>query len=158
MLTSALVKTPEERGPIGNWAREQRLSRDWTPEELVERLARVGPRLKASSYRGIESGARRASDAVRIALERVFDSQAPKERPADLTTLVEALAAQTASITALVEELRLDREARKGIEQGAERAVARLAALQPPEESPAPSPPRPPRGTRHGSPVGSRGR
>jgi hypothetical protein len=105
------VKSDAERGPIGAWAYRERRRKGWTVEEAVLQLeAKTGARLKAVSLRGIEAGPKPPSSEVRHALEEIYGSRAPDPQPiTTLADLVVALAAQTAALNALVEELRAGR-------------------------------------------------
>lgn len=52
----ARIKTDQERGPIGTWLKRERLSRDWSPERVVEALRDVtGTVIRVDYYRQVEA-------------------------------------------------------------------------------------------------------
>jgi hypothetical protein len=101
------VKTPEERGPVGAWAYDERDRRDWSVEEAVDQLRSSGVQISASYLRAIESGNKPASSRVRRGLEALYGS-APVihvAAPNDMQELVTALHAQTDAINRVVDLL-----------------------------------------------------
>lgn len=130
------MKTPEQRGPIGNWTRERRLAKGMSPEQVVDQLVRFGVHIKASSYRGVESGARRPGGEALAALEQLWGSEAPKPEVVSTGDLVAALQAQTAVISELVEALRQMTVERPATDEATVRAMveALLRVARPGDE------------------------
>lgn len=92
------MKNDTERGPLGAWARKERLALGLSVEQVVERLADRGAVVDPAYLRAIESGSKRPrqdSDIV-AALGGVYRSTVPGEgaptQPAtDMGSLVSAL-------------------------------------------------------------------
>ena len=131
------MKTPEQRGPIGTWARNERERKNWKLKDVLDALHKQGLRINDSSYRGIESGARRPGAEVLAALEKAFGSQAPRPRQADSGEILAALAAQTEAITAqtqainaLVARLEMMTEVQQGQTDGLLQAVSEVVGAQ----------------------------
>jgi transcriptional regulator with XRE-family HTH domain len=70
------VRTPAQRGPIGNWLRDERIARGWTSASVARRhLARSGIRVAESVYAEWESGTRIPSERQQEALEGFYGSK-----------------------------------------------------------------------------------
>jgi hypothetical protein len=108
---SRAPKSDRERGPIGAWARAERLR--WglrNAEEGVERIrALTGYRMRADYLRGIEAGTNRPGPETLKALETTYQSKAPRDQRENVDELVErlivALNGHAESNWALVKEL-----------------------------------------------------
>ena len=84
------VKTPEERGTIGQWLRDARLARKWTQARAREEIARqTGVVVNPTSYGLWESGAREPSPENLELLERVFGAAPRPPMPPDLAAQVD---------------------------------------------------------------------
>jgi hypothetical protein len=100
------VKTPEERGPIGQWAWEQRHAHGWSDHDVVLKLATEHYiAMRDSSYRGIEAGQYRPGAEVLAALEAIYGTSAPEVAPRTAPAGDEALRASVASLEATVATL-----------------------------------------------------
>jgi len=111
------VRTPAQRGPVGNWLRDERLSRGWKQETARANLARAGISIPASVYAEFESGTRVPSEE-RIQAIAAYYGSSPAESPAEATpaglsdliaTLVTAFETQAHAIMSLTEEIRQSR-------------------------------------------------
>lgn len=117
------VKTAAERGPIGAWAYESRDAADLSPEEVAERLTRMGQPVLAATIRGIEGGSKKPSRRLLKGLATIYGSVPPGEpvpEPVDLGHLVRA-------INDLVTEMRLARERDQDAAAAMQRAATALA-------------------------------
>jgi transcriptional regulator with XRE-family HTH domain len=57
------MRTPAQRGPIGNWLRDERIARGWTNAATARaNLERAGIRVAPSVYAEWESGTRLPSE------------------------------------------------------------------------------------------------
>lgn len=103
------MKSPEQRGPVGAWAYEERDRRDWSVERTVEELARQGVSISTSYLRSIESNSKPASGRVLRALKKLYESAPPEAGQPnggpDIGELVTAIREQTAAIDRLVTSL-----------------------------------------------------
>ena len=116
----AAVRTPAQRGRIGNWLRDERLARGWSQKVARQNLAAAGVPVAESVYAEWESGTRVPNDVNQGRLEAFFGpvTESPAEAtPAGLFTellglqqqLVMAFETQAEAVMALVEEMRLSR-------------------------------------------------
>lgn len=118
--------------PVSEWIKAERKRRGWKVEELSRRLIDAGYPAEINTVRVWEARSGRPPKADTISgLERLFGSQAPRERESetDLSALVAALDRQTAAITALADEIRADRS-RQGIAPEAVTAFLRQLASE----------------------------
>lgn len=79
------VKSDTERGLWGAWARRERLSREWSADEVAQRVEReAGVKMDVATLRGIEGGSKKPSVRLQDALALVFGSR-PKgtDRPVE---------------------------------------------------------------------------
>lgn len=103
------LKTDEERGYIGAWMRRERESRNWTQDEMPQRLAPLGYSVRADYYRQVEAGKKPGPDFL-ATLVRLFGSEpqpfpAKSEAPtssSDIGALVAAIREQNEINRALV--------------------------------------------------------
>lgn len=107
------MKTPAQRGVVGNWLRQQRMERGWeTARKALHNLKLAGIDIHESVYREWESGARLPADE-RLAELVAFYGSSPYAPPADSAhtdaggALVEAINRQTAAIEAQTQMLAL---------------------------------------------------
>lgn len=97
--------------PIAAWIQRERKRLKLKPAELLARLQAAGADVSTDqTIRVWESNADRSPRRDNIeALERIFGSQAPLERPETPDALVAAIKAQAEAIQALALEIRLSR-------------------------------------------------
>lgn len=109
----APMKRDSERGPVGRWLRQERLKLDVSVEAVSAALG-----LNPATYRAWESGAKRPGASWLPELARYFGSEPPLEmQPApDMGALIAAL-------SALTEQIQMEREERRAWERGIERAL-----------------------------------
>jgi hypothetical protein len=133
---AAVARTPAQRGRIGNWLVESRLSRGWDTQEKarseIERL--TGWRIPQSVYAEWESGRRVPSDANLARLTEFYGGGESPVMPDQQQALIAALRAQTEAINALV--ARLDSLAGEAVREGVadalrEAGVARVVGGSP---------------------------
>jgi len=144
---SRAQKSDRERGPVGTWARSQRLEHGYrTSEEAVEALHKLtGYKMRADYLRGIESGNQRPGPETLKALETLYQVRAPEHKGQNIDELVEklivALNGHAESNWSLAREL-APLAALGARVVGAEGAavLAELANVQPSEEEPSGSP------------------
>ena len=103
------MKTDEQRGPVGSWARRSRLAAGHASADSAARAATAAGLAVTTAYlRGIESGAHRPSRELVERLAAFYGAEPPPEdaRPDDgaLAAILEAVAA--------------------GVEEGIRRALA----------------------------------
>ena len=111
----ARIKTDLERGPIGVWLKAERMSRDWTPERVVEALRdATGTAIRVDYYRQIE--ARTAGKVpgpdLLADLQRLYGSRPqplPEPEPPQPALSADAIAI-VAAIDRLTEALRAERD------------------------------------------------
>lgn len=109
------MKTDEDRGPVGAWARNARLAAGYrTAREAAEAANRAGIALKLQHFQGIESGWDRAGRELLLSLGRFYGSDPPVDAPPSALS-----ASQVAEIRAVVAaavgeafDARLERRAR----------------------------------------------
>lgn len=112
----ARVKSDQERGPIGTWMKRERLSRDWSPERVVDALRDVtGTVVRVDYYRQLEArtAGRVPGPELLEDLATLFGSRPtplPEPEPeapdlsADTLALVAAIDRLTASVDARARE------------------------------------------------------
>lgn len=124
------MRTPEQRGRYGRWLVAAREARGWdTAQKARDALAAAGIRIGTSAYAEYESGSKVPS---RNHLPKLveFWGPVPDDDAARDSDLVAAINAQTAAITALVEELRLSRGSQVKATEVAFQALGALGAAQ----------------------------
>lgn len=109
------VKSDAERGATGVWLRSERLRREWTPDDVVRRLADLSYPIRVDYYRGLESGAQKPGPELLAVLKRLYGSEPtpvsapqPSAVSLDIAALVDAirdLVAVTHEQTALLAAL-----------------------------------------------------
>lgn len=111
------VKSDAERGATGVWLRTERLRREWTPDDVVRRLADLSYPIRVDYYRGLESGAQKPGPELLAVLKRLYGSEpsavAATQPATDSTTAVlmaiehqtDLLAKQWEATTALVRQM-----------------------------------------------------
>ena len=92
------MKTDEQRGPVGSWARRSRLAAGHPSADSAARAATAAGLAVTTAYlRGIESGAHRPSRELVERLAAFYGAEPPPEdaRPDDgaLAAILEAVAA-----------------------------------------------------------------
>ena len=76
------MKSDEERGPVGAWARHARIAAGYaTAREAAEAAARAGIPLKLQHLQGIESGWDRAGRDLLAKLGTLYGSEPPVSHP-----------------------------------------------------------------------------
>ena len=70
-----VVKTSEERGTLGTWARDERLRHGWSVEDVVERLEEP---MTAVYVRGVEAGTTTPGPVRLAAFARLYGSDPPE--------------------------------------------------------------------------------
>lgn len=93
--------------------RRERLSREWSPEEVVERLAADGYVVRVDYYRQIEAGPKMPGEPFLRALQDLFDSKPeplPPPAPAPEADLAAAIREQAAAIGRLADALAAQQE------------------------------------------------
>jgi hypothetical protein len=113
--------TDEQRGPLATWIVRQREARGWKQDSMASRLAEKGYRVRDDYYRQVESGKKPGPDFM-AALESLFETGyvapvepepvAPSSTAPEMFDLLAAMAQQTTVVTALIEELRAERQER----------------------------------------------
>ena len=152
------MRTPAQRGKIGNWLRDERLARGWSQKVARRNLGAAGIPVAESVYAEWESGTRVPNERNLARLEEFFGPVT--ESPADATPaglsdllglqkrLVEAFEVQANAVMALVGEMRLDREDETEDLRARVRVLeATIRALHPELEAREPSTPTVPRAT-----------
>ena len=86
--------------------RDERMSRDWTPERVVEELALRGVRVRVDYYRQIEAGPKHPGKGFWAALVAIYGT-APQPLPGPVTEDVSL----SAAILELVDAIRGQTEA-----------------------------------------------
>ena len=124
------MKTDEERGPVGAWARNARLAAGYaTAREAAEAANRAGIPLKLQHLQGIESGWDRAGRDLLIRLGELYGSDPPgvDRQPAGaLSPALEAeIRAVVAEAVAEAFDARIERIERLLGDPGADPAPAR---------------------------------
>jgi len=93
------MRTPAQRGPIGNWLRDERLARGWTSAGAARaNLERAGIRVAPSVYAEWESGTRIPSEAQLAKLQEFYGSEPGQSTPVDQSAIVAAIDRQTAML------------------------------------------------------------
>jgi hypothetical protein len=117
--TMAAMKSDEDRGPIGAWARNARLAAGYhTAREATAAANAAGIPLKLQHLQGIESGWDRAGRDLLVALGRLYASAPPvSERVSSVALELEAIRAAVA----------------EGVAEGLARWEARRAASAAPQ-------------------------
>lgn len=94
------MRTPAQRGPIGNWLRDERLARGWSSAGTARgNLERAGIKVAASVYAEWESGTRIPSEAQLARLQDFYGSKPGQTASTpDYAALVEAIDRQTAML------------------------------------------------------------
>jgi transcriptional regulator with XRE-family HTH domain len=80
------VKTPEERGVIGEWARRCRTERNLSPDEVAHQLLLRGHKVTVYTLRAIESGAKKPGRALLDALAAFYQTRPPNEEAVAIPT------------------------------------------------------------------------
>ena len=155
---NAAVRTPAQRGRIGNWLRDERLARGWSQKVARNNLSAAGVPVAESVYAEWESGTRVPNDRNLARLEEFFGPVT--ENPADATPagfsdllalqrqLVDAFEVQAQAVMALVDEIRLDRaDETEDLRARVRVLEATVRALHPELEVLEPSTPTVPRAT-----------
>lgn len=127
------IKSDEERGHVSAWMRRQRTQRDWSPERVVDELARRGHRIRVDYYRGLEAG-RRPGPELLEAFEYLYGPlPEPQKTPALGASAIAVDAAIRAQTEAIILQTEVLREVltilRAGRNVGLE-ALATLAAAE----------------------------
>lgn len=121
--------------PMAAWIQGERKRLGLSTQELADRLALIGVKVGEQTISVWESNAGRNPSPENIdALERLYASQAPLERPQSGDATAAAIDRQTLVLSELVDELRKGREAHEARLRALEAAVA----LQAPEGAEAP--------------------
>lgn len=100
------VRTPGQRGRVGQWLVDERTARGWTQRQTLALLRGAGINVADSVYAAYESGTRVPQAGRLIQLEEFFGSQAERPaEPASLSDLLERLDRQAELMTDLIREL-----------------------------------------------------
>jgi transcriptional regulator with XRE-family HTH domain len=100
------MRTPAQRGPIGNWLRDERIARGWTNAATARaNLDRAGIRVAPSVYAEWESGTRLPSERHLEQLRAFYGSE-PVGAATGRDAVAAAIDRQTEVLGALVDELR----------------------------------------------------
>jgi hypothetical protein len=95
------VKTDEERGPVGAWARSARLAAGYaTAREAADAAHRAGIPLKLQHLQGIESGWDRAGRELLARLGELYGSDPPGLERDARSALSPAQAAEIRAVVA----------------------------------------------------------
>ena len=95
------MKSDDERGPIGAWARHARLAAGYTSaEHAVEGAAAAGIHITIAYLRGIESGWHRPGRELLIRLGELYGSEPPGVERSPENTLSPAQAAEIRAVVA----------------------------------------------------------
>ena len=116
-----MARTPAQRGRIGNWLVESRLSRGWeTQERARAEIARLGGwKIPQSVYAEWESGRRLPSDANLERLQAFYGTQpGQKGTAAPDDPVAAAIDRQTKAIEGLTRVLEERLEELRGAEEG----------------------------------------
>lgn len=77
------MRTPAQRGPVGNWLRDERLARQWRSAAVARRnLERAGIKVAPSVYAEWEAGTRIPSERQLNALVAYYGTQPGHEAAA----------------------------------------------------------------------------
>ena len=102
------MKTPEQRGPLGQWLRDQRLKRKYmTAAAAHAALSRARIFINLSDYRSLESGSmRRAPEGFLEAVTAFYGANPPDATDSQgMAELIAALTRQTDAMEALTKRL-----------------------------------------------------
>lgn len=130
-MWTVAVKTDEERGPIGAWARRARIAAGYTSAEAATRAANeAGFDLKLVYLRGIEAGTNRPGRELLHHLADLYGTEPPVgHAPPVSEEWLEALEARLLSVVS------------EAVARGVQRGLAQSAV----DEGPLPRPSQSPR-------------
>ena len=132
--------TLQSKPPVSAWIAAERKARGWKVEELSRRLRDMGYEAEVGTVRVWEAGRSPKAETIE-ALERLFESRAPRQADPDMGDIIAAIRALTESVNAhrsvmesqgaalldVVAEMKEQRDAAQGRAEGLSAALGELS-------------------------------